>query len=536
MNTPVARRLPGILLPLLAVWLGLHPSPLDNWVQDGIGQALAPAASRDIVIIAIDEPSLAQLGRWPWPRELLAGAIDKLAPARAVGVNLLLAEASDFPQSDQALASAMARHGRVFLPAFPPANTQQATAISPLPVFAQAAQGVGISDFPPDEHGILRQTYLLSGPTAANVPSFASQLAGHARPHALPAPPHTQWVRQQPRLLPYLATGSRYPTVSISSLLAGDVPDDVLKDKTVLIGVTAAGSSDEHYTPIQADQPKAHGVFINAALVQALQQHRLAQPLPTSMRAGLLLALALGWQWFASRRRSAYPIRQAGIAALILLVADTLLLQFAGLQLGVATLAGGILLMTIANFFLQQSHFKRLAFTDKLTGLANRHQFDERIVLALQQSRLERQPLSLILVDVDHFKRYNDYYGHAAGDDILRQIAQVLSGTARGPQDTVARIGGEEFALLLPGTSGELAESMAQELRYRLLVLQIPHHDSPIGRISCSIGIYAAVPDADTTVRSLFEQADQALYEAKHAGRDQVRRYQHDTPPLGSHD
>jgi diguanylate cyclase (GGDEF)-like protein len=86
----------------------------------------------------------------------------------------------------------------------------------------------------------------------------------------------------------------------------------------------------------------------------------------------------------------------------------------------------------------------------------------------------------------------------------------------------VARIGGEEFALLLPDTSQKQAEAIANELRFRLLSRQIPHHSSPLGRVSCSIGIYAGTPEPDATVRSIFEQADQALYQAKRNGRDQA--------------
>lgn len=531
MNTPVARSLPGILLPLLALWLGFNPSPLDNWAQDRIGQLLAPEASQQIVMITIDETSLAQLGRWPWPRELMADAIDKLADARAVGLNLLLAEPSAQAESDRALASAIARHGRVFLPAFPLAEGGLIGSLRPLPLFAQAARGVGISDFPPEADGSLRRTYLASGSGAANQPAFASLLAGTPHDVDTQPPGHRDWVRHEARLLPYLASGSQYPTVPITRLLAGDLTPAQLKNKIVLIGVTAAGSSDEHYTPIQADQPKANGVFINAALVQAMQEDRLVRPMPAPWRAGLLLAMALGWQWLARRRRSPHPIRLAALTVAGLLLTDTLLYQLLHWQLGVATLGAGILALTAANFFLQQSHFKRLAFTDKLTGLANRHQFDERIVLALQHSQMENEPLALIMVDVDHFKRYNDHYGHAAGDDVLRQIAQVLTSIARTASDTVARIGGEEFALLLPDTDARTAQALAEELRYRLLLRQIPHHDSPIGRVSCSVGIYADTPTAHTTVRSLYEQADQALYQAKRAGRDQACLYNADDAP-----
>ncbi|MDC7717585.1 diguanylate cyclase [Vogesella sp. DC21W] len=521
MPIPTSRTLPGILLPLAALWLGMAPSTLDYRVQDLINQALAADASEQIVIVAIDEKSLAQLGRWPWPRELLAEAIGKLGHARAVGLNLLLAEHSEHPESDQALARAIAQNGKVYLPAFPEPDGTTLRPTLPLPMLAHAARGVGVSDFPPESNGEIRRTYLASGPGDTRLPSFAALVAGQSTSTTSSSNPG-DWGRSQPRLLPHLDSDTRFTTIPMAELLSNNQADPRLQDKTVFVGVTAAGSGDEHFTAIQRNQAKSNGVFINAALAQGLQQNTLATPLSPGWRAGLLLALALGWQLLARRRKSLHPIRQAALFVGGMLLGDTLLYQLLHIELGTATLGLLILMAATSNFFLLQSHFKKLAFTDKLTGLANRHHFDERIVLALQHSQLERQALALLVLDVDHFKRYNDHYGHAAGDDILRQIAQVIASMARSPQDTVARIGGEEFALLLPDASQKQAEAIATELRYRLLSRQIPHHSSPLGRVSCSIGIYADTPEPDATVRSIFEQADQALYQAKRNGRDQA--------------
>ncbi len=136
-HTP--KRLPAFILPALVLLVSLLPNRLDLWFQDRLGQLLAQAASDDIVIVAIDEKSLAELGRWPWPRELLAGAIDKLGNARAVGLDLVLAEPSANPESDQALAEALRRNGKVFLPAVPEVSNNQLVETLPLRMFADAA-------------------------------------------------------------------------------------------------------------------------------------------------------------------------------------------------------------------------------------------------------------------------------------------------------------------------------------------------------------------------------------------------------------
>lgn len=173
-------------------------------------------------------------------------------------------------------------------------------------------------------------------------------------------------------------------------------------------------------------------------------------------------------------------------------------------------------------------HLSQLAETDSLTGLANRRIFDER--LALEWARAERdcRSLSLILIDVDFFKRYNDHYGHPAGDSCLTEIAEVLKRSARRVSDLAARIGGEEFALLLPGTGGEGAEMIAERLRQQVLALGIEHADSPLGLVTISLGVASTRPHASTaeTRSHLVKTADVALYEAKGGGRNRLCRRQ----------
>lgn len=153
---------------------------------------------------------------------------------------------------------------------------------------------------------------------------------------------------------------------------------------------------------------------------------------------------------------------------------------------------------------------------DPLTGLLNRRGFDERFGLELARSRRTREPISLLMVDLDHFKRLNDAHGHAAGDDALRQVASLLEASARDV-DAVARIGGEEFAVLVPGSGGPLAWRIAERLREQL-ARESEDWSTPL---TTSIGV-ASAPPLESEREDLMEAADAALYRAKDLGRDRT--------------
>lgn len=160
---------------------------------------------------------------------------------------------------------------------------------------------------------------------------------------------------------------------------------------------------------------------------------------------------------------------------------------------------------------------------DALTGLANRRCFDH--ALQLESARLTQvgMPLSLLMIDVDFFKTYNDRYGHPAGDECLQQVARLLQRHARRPDDLIARYGGEEFAILLPNTDPVGARAMAEEIQTALVALALPHHGNPAGMVTVSIGLHAATAMNEQHVGSrLVELADRALYAAKAAGRNSL--------------
>lgn len=164
-----------------------------------------------------------------------------------------------------------------------------------------------------------------------------------------------------------------------------------------------------------------------------------------------------------------------------------------------------------------------LANKDGLTGIANRRCFNERLDAAVEIAKRSREPLSLLMVDVDHFKAYNDTYGHPAGDEVLRALAKALQASCRGGSDLVARYGGEEFAVIMPGASEAVARKTADRIAVSVRELDIPHAFSDRGRITVSIGISTLSPGMVGDPSVLLETGDKALYAAKCAGRDTVR-------------
>jgi diguanylate cyclase (GGDEF)-like protein len=165
----------------------------------------------------------------------------------------------------------------------------------------------------------------------------------------------------------------------------------------------------------------------------------------------------------------------------------------------------------------------QMSYVDGLTSVANRRRFNECLEAEWNRAVRSRLPLSLMLLDIDFFKQFNDRYGHSAGDDCLVSVARVLSACMKRDSDLVSRYGGEEFALVLPETDYSGARNVAAEIQSGLRGLAIEHKSSPTApQVTVSIGIASAIPAEKDTHMELLEAADKQLYAAKEAGRNQV--------------
>ncbi len=168
-------------------------------------------------------------------------------------------------------------------------------------------------------------------------------------------------------------------------------------------------------------------------------------------------------------------------------------------------------------------NLEALSFKDDLTGVANRRQFNLTFDKEWARARRSLMPLSLIMLDIDFFKQYNDHYGHVQGDECLRRVGLALSSAPVRSSDLIARYGGEEFALLLPDTSLESARQVAEKCRHLILRQQIPHAKSSISDIvTVSLGVGTVTPTSDGSPLGFIEQVDKLLYQAKQNGRNRV--------------
>ncbi len=170
-----------------------------------------------------------------------------------------------------------------------------------------------------------------------------------------------------------------------------------------------------------------------------------------------------------------------------------------------------------------QKELEILSFVDGLTGIANRRRFDQVMKTEWANARRNSQPLSLVMIDIDHFKAYNDHYGHLQGDESLKRAAQALSAAATRPRDAVARFGGEEFALILPESDAASAQKIAERCRRLMFKEQIAHAASPVSQIlTLSLGVGTVVPTQEGGMMEFIDAVDRQLYQAKQQGRDRI--------------
>ena len=505
------------------------------------------AADPRIMVVAIDEQSLAELGRWPWSRRIHAQLIDALSAAgtKGIALDILLSEPALYdPEGDALLTQAMNRSRKVVLPVFAEPQQQNGPLVEllPIPEFAASAAALGHVDMALDADGVARSMFLRAGLGTPHWPSLAlalhqlgtdplaadEALPGQHNAQAAVAVPH-QWVRDHKVLVPFINPPDGFARVSYVDVLKGRVPAATLKGRWVLVGVTAAGMGSDVATPgWHANAPRLSGVDYQANALNMLLQDNAIVPLSAPAQILLSIGLVLlplllyGLPGF---RRIYRPIGLALLAVPVL----SLVLLWQGYWF--APLSAWLVLGIGAAMRLLRSvqRTRRQAQSDPLTGLANRHRFDEILAQELRMAQRSGQPMSLLLLDVDHFKGLNDKLGHPAGDQVLRSLAGVLKNRARRPRDLVARVGGDEFAILLPETSAQAAAAIATTVHVDLANLATQANAGTPG-FTLSIGIHTAQPGVSTTPSEVFEHSDTALYRAKQAGRNRSATSTEETP------
>lgn len=522
--------------------------------------------SEQVVVIGIDEASLAAVGKFPWSRQHYISLLNLLAPAEPTVIvfDLVFSESS---ADDELLAAAMQNQGRVVLAQ---AWDSAGHPVVPRPLLAEAAIATGHILKHEDSDGLIRQLKL----QIQDVPAISVVAA---QVYSLVKTPVQLPDLGQPLWINWPGPVRQVPHYSFAAVIQREIPLQTFRHKIVVVGVTASGLVDAIATPYDRNPP-ASGVYLHAAAIENLLRQN---SLNRAHRGGWVLILFLASpgisfvtsRWRISRQllagaglcgswwgiglllfRANYWLPLIWPAGLFSLTIGTAVL-FERIRVGALLqrkldplwqlhhqdLSSGVrspdlnveprnpqpqptgLLKTVAKLTHLTETLSQLAHTDGLTQVANRYAFDRSLDLEWQRARREHQPLSLILCDVDFFKRYNDTYGHQAGDWCLQHVAAAIRQSARRPADLTARYGGEEFAVILPNTDAAGAVSVAENICTQVRALKLIHASSEASsHVTLSVGVSSVVPQFELSAKTLVETADRALYQAKHEGRDRV--------------
>ncbi|WP_368564575.1 CHASE2 domain-containing protein [Pseudoxanthomonas sp. UTMC 1351] len=525
----------------------------DAWLYDSLVAGTVRHADDRVVLVDIDQRSLVELGRWPWSRRTHAQLIDHLREAEVKGValNILLSEPALFdPEGDALLARALSRSGKVVLPVLAEPGQLNAPAIElmPIPEFAASAAALGHAEMPLDDDGVARRMFLQAGMGSAHWPALAlallqldtgtsgnmtAKLPGlhYSAPEA--ASPQ-RWVRDHEVLIPYASSPNAFRHVSYADVLNNRIPPSLLRDRWVIVGVSALGMGTQAQVPGHPAYPGISGSDYQANVLNMLLNGAAITPLSTGWQVLLSLILVVAPLALCSLPGLQRIWRPTALMMAATILVSFLLLQFAHLWFPPVS---ALLVLTIGTLLWVYRRLRRThkqAQSDPLTGLANRNRFSQVLEQEMRTTRRTGQPLSLLVLDIDHFKQLNDNQGHAAGDAVLRSLAQILRSRARRPRDLVARLGGDEFAVLLPETSAQAAATIATTVHVDLANLAT---NAELGNgppaFSISVGIHTHLNEDDLTPDDLFERADNALYRAKQAGRNRSISHADEKPAFG---
>ncbi|HRN61068.1 MAG TPA: CHASE2 domain-containing protein [Luteimonas sp.] len=513
----------------------------DAWLFDRLQRLEAPAASDDIVVVAIDDASLGEIGRWPWPRDVHAQLIRRLdaAGVRGIGFDVLFAEPDrDHPEADAALVDAIRASGKVVLPVLAEASPRDGTLIEVLPIgpLIGASAGLGHVEIDLDPDGVARSAHLYAGLGSAHWPALAlalrnlhaptrrdAPLPGLRNPGSAEAPSPYLWSRDYRILLPR-PDPDNLQRASYVDVLQGRIPDALLRDRWILVGATAAGMGHDILVPGRGRERPISGVEYHASVLDTLLLDRAVTPLPPARQLLLGVALAL-LPLLVHRPRHAWrrPWLALTVAALATLAASTMLLAQARLWFAPSATLAVLAAAGLGAWLLQGVLSRRRARLERMGRVGDRRVFEMTLDRELASARRSNRPLSLLLLELDDFQGYAEAQGERAADALLRVTAETLVRHARRPRDLPARLDGEGFALLLPECSASAATAIAQSILDDLRARAIPHPDSSTGSCAtASIGVANYYPILELHEVDLVKRAEAALFRAQREGRDRA--------------
>lgn len=493
-----------------------------------------------LVLVQIDDRSLAELGWFPWRRNRYGELLDRLRQDdnNIVAFDLLFSESTP---EDVTFAAAMKRHKRVILSQAWQADRQ---ALLPTSLLNQQAIAVGhIAKLSRQNDRFSWPFFAPNSPPSLGLFSPVEQVSSLAvttartyqitSPDAIPIPEPFNLSIDALLRVNWPGAIEQIRHYSAVDVLAGRVPKGAFQNRIVLVGVTATGF-DPIVTPFDRSG-RAAGVHSLAAAIDNLLNDRSLKQFPHSRLIVLTWIGLLLSGWYLSKRSMVRQLLVA-LAVLCLWLSLAWLAFLNTYLLPIFTPIVIFLVLGLAGFIWDRTQLllvnRRLrdqVIIDEVTQIRNRYFFTTYLSQVWNQSLRSQQSFCLLLCDIDYFKAYNDTYGHPAGDRCLYQVAQKIHHYLSRAGDIVARYGGEEFAIILPTTDLRGACHIAEELQMAIAQLNIPHQGSQVAdRITVSLGIVSldltqGGPLAMPTMATLIDAADRALYIAKEQGRNCYR-------------
>lgn len=357
---------------------------------------------------------------------------------------------------------------------------------------------------------------------AVNFPPFTSNAGGY-----LNADAGGYQILLNPR-----GSKGKFRMISAWDVMQGNISPTLFRDRIVLVGDVSAGASDLFFTSYSSasgssPQPMSgvelHANITSQIISAVLDRRVLIQTLPEWAEWSFILGLTSISAWLSIRRGSFFYKMGWTVCLILGSVATSYGLFLLGWWVPIVPGGVAIALAAMIGMTIEAQRLNILSMQDGLTQLANRRSFDEALAREWERAWRSQSSLGVILCDVDYFKRYNDTYGHASGDECLRKVGAAIRRSVKRSIDITARYGGEEFIVLLPCTSAKGALIVAERIRSEVEAMQLEHRGSQISPfVTLSLGVSSIVPSSSITPKAWIEVADVGLYEAKQAGRNCV--------------
>lgn len=504
-----------------------------------------------IVFIEITDRDIETAGRWPWTREWHA-AVTKILKdlgARQIYFDIIFSEPSEIQEEDMAFAQAIEYAGNVYLPyAFPGRDISEGTALYPVEMLSAGIKGSGSINVYPEIDGTIRKIPLFFKEKGLIYPHIALRLAMDRLGMQISSigPKNLVLSSGEDNIEIPLVSGNKVPInwigkwtetfihysyldvlLAYKDSLSGKPPRiDVgpIKDSICLVAVTAIGLYDIRPTPIEAEYP---GVGAIATVISNILDRNLITPAPKVINIALIYLLGLTPFLFITGEKSLREILSVVLVAVsffyivVTLFRNNYQINYVLPIISLVSSYTAVATFHFVRVSIERQRFFHLAVTDGLTGLANIRYF--MMILNAELALAEREPedrkFCIIMLDIDLFKKFNDTYGHAVGDLVLKETAKVLESSVRA-SDLVARYGGEEMIILLRGIDISNAVIVAEKLRKKVEENEIKDSRNTY-HVTISLGVSQLRP-GEESVDVLIKRADSGLYKAKEQGRNRV--------------